>query len=346
MAELTSSTAGRSFRFPLKPLLYLAFFIALALVPYIADAVGQPFYVRLVLRMMVFALMAVSLNLILGYGGLVSFGHAMFVGSAAYVVAILNDHAFQGMDIEFLGLAFDGSLNAALTWPLAIGFSAVLAAVVGFIALRTSGLYFIMITLALAQMAYFVTVSLDDYGGVDGLQLMGGQTLLGLDLDHRQTVYFLALGALALALLVCRSVVRSRFGLVLRASKQNEIRLLAVGVPVLQYRLVAFVISGTLAGLAGVLLATSQAFVSPADLSWMRSGELIVMVVLGGMGSLFGPVAGAFFYLAAEFLLGGLTEYWHMLMGPLLIVIVLYARGGLAGLLGAGNTPQKEQAHE
>lgn len=315
---------------------YSGFFIlaiVLMVIPLVANFAGEQFYVRLVMRIMVFAIMGVSLNLILGYGGLVSFGHAMFVGIAAYVVAILGDHAFQGTDLSLGWFAIPGSLNALITWPLAILVSAAVAALFGFIVLRTSGLYFIMITLALAQMTYFIAVSLQDYGGADGLQIMGEQYLGPISLDNRTSMYYIVLVALGLSILTCKRVVESGFGLVFRASSQNETRLLAVGAPVFRYRLVAFIISGALAGLAGVLLASSQSFVSPADLSWMRSGELIVMVVVGGMGTLLGPVLGAFFYLLAEYFLSGVTDYWQMFMGPLLIFIVLFARRGLMGLV-------------
>lgn len=311
--------------------------LILACVPIGAQLSGEQFYIRLVMRMMIFALMAISLNLVLGYGGLVSFGHAMFVGTAAYVVGILGDNEYQGVSFVLGWLEIPGSLNALVTWSLAILLASLLALVVGLIALRTSGLYFIMTTLALAQMAYFVTVSLEDYGGVDGLQLMGDQTLGPFDLSNRLTIFYIALAALAFSLWVSKCLIHSRFGLVLRASKQNALRLEAIGVPVFTYRLIAFVISGAIAGLAGVLLATSQAFVSPADLSWVRSGELIVMVVLGGMGTLLGPLLGAFFFLSMEYLLGAITQHWAMIMGPLLIIVVLFARRGLISLFQPGS---------
>lgn len=311
----------------------VAIVLLLAAVPSIASALGDSFYVRIFTRIMVFAIMAISLDLILGYGGMVCFGHAMFVGSAAYVVAIAGQHAASGVPLVLGPLSIPGSTNALLVWPVAIAVSALLALVFGAIALRTSGLYFIMITLAFAQMLYFVAVSAQAYGGADGLPLETALTLGPLDTGNRQELYYIVLVCLVGVFLLCRRIVGSRFGLVLRASRYNEPRLAAVGVPAYRYRLVAFAIAGAIAGLAGALLASSQAYVSPADMSWMRSGELIVMVVLGGMATLYGPVLGAFFYLFAEYALGHVTEHWQLLMGPLLILVVLYGKTGLAGLL-------------
>jgi branched-chain amino acid transport system permease protein len=308
----------------------------LAAVPFIAAIAGDTFYVRVVTRMMIFAIMAISLDLVLGFGGMVCFGHAMFVGSAAYVVGIAASHASSGEPLMIAGFSLPGSTNALVVWPLAIAVSALLALVFGAIALRTSGLYFIMITLAFAQMLYFVAASAPAYGGIDGLTLETVPMLGPIDTGNRQQLYWVVLVALLAVYLLCRRIVDSRFGLVLRASRSNATRLSAVGVPPYRYRLAAFVIAGAIAGLAGVLLASSQAFVSPADMSWSRSGELIVMVVLGGMATLYGPIFGAFFYLFAEFALGHVTEHWQLVMGPLVIVIVLFGKGGLAGLLPAG----------
>lgn len=313
----------------------LVFLALLAAMPPIAKALGDPFYIRVVTRMMIFAIMAISLDLILGFGGMVCFGHAMFVGAAAYVVGIAAHHASSGAPLVLGPLAIPGSTDALVVWPIAVAVSALLALVFGAIALRTTGLYFIMITLAFAQMLYFVAVSAQAYGGIDGMSVDAVPTLFGLDTGHRQTLYYIVLACLVAVFLLCHRIVGSRFGLVLRASRFNETRLAAVGVAPYRYRLAAFVIAGAIAGVAGVLLASSQAFVSPADMSWSRSGELIVMVVLGGMATLYGPVLGAFFYLLAEFGLGHLTEHWQLVMGPLLVLVVLYAKSGLAGLLPA-----------
>jgi branched-chain amino acid transport system permease protein len=307
------------------------FVLLLAAVPFIASAIGDPFYVRIFTRMMVFAIMAMSLNLILGYGGMVCFGHAMFVGSASYVVAIAGQHAASGMPLVLGPLSIPGSTDALMVWPIAVAVSALLALIFGSIALRTSGLYFIMITLAFAQMIYFVAVSAQTYGGADGLPIETAPTLGALNTGNRKELYYIVLVCLVGVYVLIRQIVGSRFGLVLRSSSQNEPRLEAVGLAPYRYRLVAFVISGAIAGLAGALLASSQAYVSPADMSWVRSGELIVMVVLGGMATLYGPVLGAFFYLFAEYALGNVTEHWQLLMGPLIILIVLYGKKGLAG---------------
>jgi len=307
------------------------FVLLLAAVPFIASAIGDPFYVRIFTRMMVFAIMAMSLNLILGYGGMVCFGHAMFVGSASYVVAIAGQHAASGMPLVLGPLSIPGSTDALMVWPIAVAVSALLALIFGSIALRTSGLYFIMITLAFAQMIYFVAVSAQTYGGADGLPIETAPTLGTLNTGNRKELYYIVLVCLVGVYVLIRQIVGSRFGLVLRSSSQNEPRLEAVGLAPYRYRLVAFVISGAIAGLAGALLASSQAYVSPADMSWVRSGELIVMVVLGGMATLYGPVLGAFFYLFAEYALGNVTEHWQLLMGPLIILIVLYGKKGLAG---------------
>ncbi len=313
----------------------LACLVLLAAVPFVAGALGDAFYVRVVTRMMIFAIMAISLDLILGFGGMVCFGQAMFVGAAAYVVGIAAHHASSGEPLVLAGLSIPGSTDAFIVWPIAVLVSALLALVFGAIALRTSGLYFIMITLAFAQMLYFVAVSAQAYGGVDGQTLDTAPTLGPIDTGNRQQLYWVVLAALVVVFLLCRRIVNSRFGLVLRASRFNELRLTAVGITPYRYRLAAFVISGAIAGVAGVLLASSQAFVSPADMSWARSGELIVMVVLGGMATLYGPILGAFFYLLAEFGLGHLTEHWQLVMGPLLVLVVLFGKGGLAGLLPA-----------
>ena len=310
----------------------LVIVLLLAAVPYVASALGDPFYVRIFTRMMVFAIMAISLDLILGYGGMVCFGHAMFVGAASYVVAIAGQHAASGMPLVMGPLSIPGSTDALMVWPIAIAVSALLALIFGAIALRTSGLYFIMITLAFAQMLYFVAVSAQAYGGADGLPIETAPTLGAMNTGNRKELYYIVLVCLVGVFLLCRQIVGSRFGLVLRSCRYNETRLEAVGIEPYRYRLVTFVISGAIAGLAGALLASSQAYVSPADMSWVRSGELIVMVVLGGMATLYGPVLGAFFYLFAEYALGNVTEHWQLLMGPLIILIVLFGKKGLAGL--------------
>jgi branched-chain amino acid transport system permease protein len=271
--------------------------------------------------MLIFAIAALSLDLILGYGAMISFGHAAYLGVGAYAVGIL---AFHGVDAAWI------------QWPVALLTSALVAALIGLISLRTSGVYFIMITLAFAQMLYYLAISLKAYGGDDGLRINARSVLGGgIDLASNTALYYVVLGCLLGFLGFGRRLVASRFGMVIRGAKSNERRMRALGFPTARYRLVAFVIAGTMCGLAGVLLANLTNFTSPAYMHWTRSGELMVMVILGGMGSLIGPIVGAFALLSLEELLSSYTEHWQVVLGPILIVIVLFARRGIYGWLGA-----------
>jgi branched-chain amino acid transport system permease protein len=333
MAELP--LAGAAPRAPrrLAPGLIAAAFllVGFALVPPVAASLGETFYVKLFTRIMIFAIAAVSLDLILGYGGMVSFGHAAFVGIGAYVVGILSWHATNGEDLVIGPLALPGTESALVAWPLAVGAAALAAFVVGAISLRTSGVYFIMITLAFAQMIYFFFVALQKYGGDDGTPI-GRSELPFLRLGDRTSFYYLVYAALLATLLLSRRLVESRFGMVLRGCRQNERRLRAIGFPTYRYKLAAFTIAGALAGLAGVLFANSELYVSPAIMHWTRSGEIMIMVILGGMGTLFGPLLGALAFLLLEATLGGWTTHWQVIFGPLLILVVLFAKRGLFGL--------------
>jgi branched-chain amino acid transport system permease protein len=218
---------------------------------------------------------------------------------------------------------------------VALAASALFALVIGALSLRTRGVYFIMITLAFAQMAYYVASGLARYGGDDGLTIYKRSDFDGLiDLSNRVSFYYLCLACLFAGIYLVWRIVNSRFGLVVQGLRSNEARMQAIGFPVNRYRLVCFVISGTMCGLAGALLANNTDFVSPSIMYWTRSGDLMVMVVLGGMGSLFGPVLGAIVYLVLEEFLSQITEYWALIMGPLLLLIVLFGRGGIMGLLG------------
>lgn len=287
--------------------------------PVVAPAVGEPYYVNVFARAMVWAIAAVSLNLILGYGGMISFGHAVYLGIGAYTVGIL---------------AFHGVESAYIQWPVALVVSALVALIFGAISLRTRGVYFIMITLALAQMIYFLSVSAEQYGSDDGL-IIYDRSSFGtdlLDLDDPLHLYYTIFFVLLLSLFITQRIVGSRFGMVIRGARSNEERTLAMGFPVYRYRLVAFVIAGVLCGLAGVLSANVEKFVSPDTLWWPRSGEMIFMVVLGGMGSLFGPVAGALVFWLLSEMLSRITVHWHLIFGPFLIVAVLFARRGIDGL--------------
>jgi branched-chain amino acid transport system permease protein len=292
----------------------------LLLLPLYSHLSGNIFVLTLFTRIVIFALAAASLNLIMGYGGMMSFGHAAYLGIGGYAVGIL---------------AFEGIGSGFIQWPVALAASALFALVIGALSLRTRGVYFIMITLAFAQMAYYVASGLARYGADDGLTIYKRSTFGGLiNLSNRVQFYYLCLGCLFGGIYLIRRIVNSRFGMVIQGLRSNEARMQAIGFPVMRYRLVCFVIAGTMCGLAGALLANNTDFVSPAVMFWTRSGDLMVMVILGGMGSLFGPVIGAIVYLVLEEFLSQLTEYWALIMGPLLLLIVLFGRGGIIGLLG------------
>jgi branched-chain amino acid transport system permease protein len=302
--------------------------ILLALVPPVALALDDPFLIRVVTRVIVFAIAAVALNLVLGFGGLVSLLHAGLFGIGGYVVGILAQHDFNAEPL----LGLPGTSNLAIAIPLALVVSGVAAALMGIISLRTSGTYFIMITLAFNQMLYYVFVALQQYGGEDGLQILASLHFAGFDIGKRVPLYYVCLGVLALTLLVMSRLVESRFGTVLRATAQNQRRVAALGIPPLPYKLTAFIISGMLAGLAGALWAVSQQFISPADMSWIRSGDLVVMAVLGGMATVWGPVVGAAVFLLLELSLSSWTTYWQLPFGFVIVLIVVFLRGGLADL--------------
>jgi branched-chain amino acid transport system permease protein len=297
----------------------IVLFVLLALFPLLARAYAEGYLLSLVSRAMVFAIAALSLDLILGYGALVSFGHAAFLGLGAYGVGILSAH---------------GLTDASLHLPAALLVSAVFALATGALSLRTKGVYFIMITLAFGQMAFFLAVSLAAYGGDDGMSLPGRSTLFGLNwLEDDRHFYFAVLAFLIGSYGLCRMLVVSRFGRVIRGARENPQRMAAIGFPLFRYQLAIYVISGTLCGLAGFLLANQTGFVSPAYMTWQRSGELIVMVVLGGLGSLHGAILGAVAYLLLEEGLSDLTQHWKLIFGPFLVLVVLFARGGLIGAL-------------
>jgi branched-chain amino acid transport system permease protein len=291
----------------------------LALVPIYAAVTGDIFAMTLFTRVLILALGAVSLNLIMGYGGMVSFGHAAYLGIGGYAVGIL---------------AKEGIASGFLQWPVAIAASALYALVVGALSLRTRGVYFIMITLAFAQMIYYVAIGLDRYGGDDGLTIYKRSQFAGLlDLQNKAVFYYLCFVLLLAGVYLVARLVNSRFGLVIRGARSNDRRMQAIGFPTFRYRLVCFVIAGALCGLAGALLANHTNFISPALMHWTRSGDLIVMVVLGGLGSLFGPLIGAAAFLVLEEGLSRLTEYPALILGPLLLLVAIYVNGGIEGLL-------------
>ena len=311
---------GRSLlEHPLPARVALPVLAALALLPLAMQAIDQPFYVVLASRILIFALVASSLNLLVGFGGMVSFGHAAFFGTGAYAVAILMHH---------------GVASAWVTWPAAVGVAALAALLVGAISLRTRGVYFIMITLAFAQMLYFVFVSLRTYGGDDGLALESrSQIGFGLDLKPDVTFYYVVLSVVAIAFYGIARLINARFGRVLQGIRENETRMEAVGYPVYRYKLIAFVIAGAIAGLGGALLANQNGLASPSMLHWSQSGMLLIMVILGGVGFLYGGVIGAAVLLLIEEILSGYTMHWQLGVGLVLLAVVLFAPNGLAALL-------------
>jgi branched-chain amino acid transport system permease protein len=299
--------------------LVAAVLMVVALVPVYATLTGNYFLMSLFTRIVILAMAAVSLNLIMGFGGMVSFGHAAYLGIGGYGVGIL---AKEGINSGFL------------QWPLALAASALFALVVGALSLRTRGVYFIMITLAFAQMIYYVAIGLDRYGGDDGMTIYRRSQFGELiNLSNKTVFYYLCFVLLLMTAYLVWRMVNSRFGMVIRGSRSNDRRMHAIGYPTYRYKLVCFVIAGTLCGLAGVLLANHTDFINPALMHWTRSGDLIVMAVLGGMGTVLGPVLGALALLVLEEALSGVTEYWQIIIGPLFLLVVLFARGGIDGLL-------------
>lgn len=308
-------------------LLLAALLLAL---PVIAASMGEPFYVTLATRVVVLALAAVGLNLALGLGGLLSFGHAAFFGLGGYAAGILATHAFNA---EPLLAGIPGTTSMPLIWLVAITVAGLVALPIGAISLRTTGVYFIMITLAFAQMIYYFAISWPAYGGEDGLSIYVRNSFPGLNTAQPLPYFLICFTVLMAALLLFRLVEGSRFGSALQAARQNGVRLAAVGIPPFRIRLVAFVLSAMITGLAGALYADLNRFVGPSMLSWHMSGELMVLIILGGKGRLFGPVAGAMIFVCLEYVLGGITERWQFFLGLILLGIVLFARGGFLGLL-------------
>ena len=293
----------------------------LALIPLYAWLTGDVFALTLFTRVLILALAAVSLNLIMGYGGMISFGHAAYIGIGGYAVGILWREGFASGFVQ---------------WPVAVAVSALFALVVGALSLRTRGVYCLMITLAFAQMIYYVASGLDRYGGDDGLTIRSRSEFGGLvDLSDTTQFYYLCLALLIASIYLVWRLVNSRFGLAIQGARSNERRMRAIGFPTFRYKLACFVIAGALCGLAGVLLANHTNFISPAMMFWTRSGDLIVMAVLGGLGTSFGPLIGAVTYLLLEEALSRLTDYPGLFLGPALLLVAIYLHGGIAALLGA-----------
>jgi branched-chain amino acid transport system permease protein len=316
-----------------EALLNLALALLLLALPFTAQMLGEPFYVTLATRMAILALAAVGLNLALGFGGLVSFGHAAFFGIGGYAAGILASHAFNAEPLITWPFAIPASDQMPVVWLVAAFLCALVALPIGAVSLRTSGVYFIMITLAFAQMIYYFAISWPAYGGEDGLSITVRNGFPGLNTANPLSFFLVCYTALMAALVVMWRIRDSRFGAALQAARQNETRVAAVGIQPFRIRLAAFVISAVVTGVAGALFADLNRFVSPSMMSWQMSGELIVLIILGGTGRLFGPVAGAMLYVLLEFALGGLTERWQFFLGFILLGVVLFARGGIAGLV-------------
>lgn len=296
-----------------------------ALFPILSTLADEPFWNDLAIRIMLLGMAAMGLNLVLGYGGMVSFGHAAFVGIGAYCTAISQYYGVESGVVHLvLSLVICGSLGL----------------LIGLLSLRTSGIYFIMITLAFAQMLFFLFVSLEAFGGDDGISI--DRSDFGpIDLYEPLRLYYLVWFVLVLVSVFLGFLTRSRFGVVLRAIRSNESRVEAMGLTPLHFKLLGFVFSAMICGLAGALFASWQEFVSPDIMHWSRSGELMIIIILGGLGTLAGPLLGAVVFLMLEewlpLLVGAILpaygENWMIVFGPILIAVVLFGRGGLAGLL-------------
>ena len=317
-----------------------AVLLGLLALPLFALITDEPFTITLVTRAVILALAAVGLNIILGIGGLVSFGHALFFGIGGYAMGILASHAQTFTSIDLVLFSVDGTKMMPVIWLVAMIVSALVAYIIGILTLRTSGVYFIMITLAFAQMFYYFAISWSPYGGEDGLSIYVRNDFPGLNTLVPIQFFGICFAILCVVLFLNARLQASPFGLALNATRQTATRVEALGLNPMKLRLLAFVISGAITGLAGALFADLNRFVSPSMFSWQLSGELIVLIIIGGVGRLMGPVIGACVFVALEHLLGGLTEFWHIYLGVILLCIVLFARGGILGLLTG-----KEGAH-
>lgn len=297
----------------------------LALVPAYAHWAQEPFAVTFLSRVLIFALAALSLNIILGFAGLVSFGHALYLGLGAYAVGLLAHHQID---------------NGWLQLLVTVVSCAVVGLVTGWISLRTTGISFIMITLAFAQMFYYLFVSLKQYGGDDGLSISLKSDFGFIHLGSPTTLYYVVFVLVALVLWWKQRMIQAPFGMVLQGCRMNEARMKSLGFPTLRYKLSAYVLACVLAGISGLLYANLTGYASPAYLMWTVSGELIVMVVLGGMGTVAGPLIGTVVLLICEELLKTWTSHWPIVLGPLIVLVVMTARRGLLGYLmrGHGNT--------
>ena len=310
--------------------IFLVIMLILAFAPFIFEWIKQPFYLDLLSRALILAIAATSLNLILGYGGMVSLGHAAYIGIGAYSVGIASYYDY-----------YDGWLHIGL----ALGVSAVFALITGAISLRTKGVYFIMITMAFSQMVYFTFLSLSEYGADDGLVIYQRSEFAGvLDIENNTTLYYWIFGLLLLTLLFVNRLVHSRFGKVIVGSKFNEVRMQSLGFNTYRYRLSCYVLSAMICSLAGVLLGNFTSFISPDMIGWARSGELIFMVIIGGVSTIFGPVIGTIAFVVLEEALSKITIYWHLIFGVMLVLLVLYGKGGIVGFLSRWDAKKGDES--
>ena len=316
-----------------ETLLNACVLLALAAVPLWAWVADEPFTITLATRLAILALAGVGLNLALGLGGLVSLGHAVFFGIGGYAMGVLASHAQSYTPVTDWPVLIEGTKSMPVIWLVAMGASGLAALAIGALSLRTSGVYFIMITLAFGQMFYYFAISWPAYGGEDGLSIYVRNGFPGLNTLDPIQFFALCYALLGLALWAMARLMRSAFGLALVAARQNAARVEAVGIAPYRLRLVAFVLSGMITGLAGALFADLNRFVSPVMFSWQTSGEIIVFVILGGVARLYGPVVGAAVFVLLEHFLGGLSEFWHIWLGAVLLGVVLFARGGIIGLV-------------
>ncbi|PKF76289.1 branched-chain amino acid ABC transporter permease [Vibrio sp. vnigr-6D03] len=321
----------------LNALLYLS----LICIAVVAHLVGEVFLITLSTRVVIFALAGIGLNIALGYGGLVSLGHAAFFGLGGYSMGILASHAQDYMPLYEGVITVSGTQSMPIIWLVALVSSGIAAFVIGLLSLRTSGVYFIMVTLAFGQMLYHFAISWSRYGGEDGLVIYTRNTFPGMDTLDPLQFFLITFVLLSVVLYFTARLRYSPFGMVLKAVRQAPGRVEAVGVHPFNIRLIAFVISGMITGLAGALYADLNRFVSPEMFSWQLSGEIMIFVILGGVGRLFGPVAGAGVFVFLEYLLGGLSDFWHIYLGAILLFVVLFAKGGIVSILS-----KKEPTHE
>ena len=311
--------------------------LGLVAVPVWAHLADEPFIITLATKLAILALAGVGLNIALGLGGLVSFGHAVFFGIGGYAVGILASHAQTYTPIAEWPFLIEGTKSMPVTWLVAAVASALAALMIGALSLRTSGVYFIMITLAFGQMFFYFAISWPAYGGEDGLSIYVRNSFPGLNTLVPIQFFIIAFVMLCMALALMHFLAKSPFGLALNAARQTAERVETVGITPFRLRLAAFVISGMITGLAGALFADLNRFVSPSMFNWQTSGEIIIFVILGGTARLFGPVAGAAMFIVLEHVLGGFSTYWHIFLGLLLLAVVLYASGGIIGTLTGAN---------